>query len=147
MFLIGGSIQEEFGWAYAIDSLQRKFGLLPATLALGVIWGCWHLPLFFIHGLTQSFIPFWAFLILTVSLRTLYVWAYESTGKSIFVTLLFHSAANLTFNLFAVFDATKTNDQRAFIYFALLLVLPALVVALTSPRFRGSVGSTAPYTL
>jgi len=140
LFLIGGSIQEEFGWAYAIDGLQRKFGLLPATLALGVIWGCWHLPLFFIHGLNQSYMPFWAFLILTISLRTMYVWAYESAGKSILVTLLFHTSANLAFNLYALVDMTPKNDQRGFIYFALLAIVPAAVMALTSRQFRTARG-------
>jgi membrane protease YdiL (CAAX protease family) len=48
LFFLGGSVQEEFGWAYAIDRLQQKWPPLRASIVLGVIWGLWHLPLFFI---------------------------------------------------------------------------------------------------
>lgn len=104
LFFLGGSVEEEFGWAYAIDGMQQRWGLLPSTLALGVVWGFWHLPLFFIAGLSQSYTPSWAFLILVIALRILYVWAYEGGGKSILASLLFHTSANLPFNLFILLD-------------------------------------------
>jgi membrane protease YdiL (CAAX protease family) len=138
LFFIGGSVNEEFGWAYAIDGMQQKWGLLPATLLLGVIWGFWHLPLFFIAGMSQSFMPFWAFLILTVSLRTLYVWAYESSGKSILATLVFHTAANMAFNLYTLIDHTPKNDQSTFVYFAFLTAACATVVALSARCYRST---------
>jgi hypothetical protein len=136
MLFMGGAVNEEFGWAYAIDGLQRGRRLLPAAVTLGVIWGCWHLPLFFILGVTQSFLPFWAFLILAVALRVLFVWAYEGSGKSIVVTLLFHTTLNLTLNLFVLVDRTAQRNERGFIVFALLSLVAAVVVALASRRYR-----------
>jgi uncharacterized protein len=137
LFFLGGSVEEEFGWAYAIDGMQQRWGLLPSTLALGVVWGFWHLPLFFIAGLSQSFTPFWAFLILVISLRVLYVWVYESAGKSILASLLFHTSANLAYNLFDLLDHSS-KSQPVYVYFVLFCAVPAACVALTAKCYRSS---------
>jgi membrane protease YdiL (CAAX protease family) len=136
LFLVGGSMNEEFGWAYAIDRLQQRYRLLPAAVILGVIWGFWHLPLFCIVGATQSFMPFWAFVMFTVGARVLFVWAYEGTGKSILTTLLFHTTTNLTLNLFVLVDRSPLRNERGFIAFAGLMLGTAVVVALASRRYR-----------
>jgi uncharacterized protein len=135
LFFLGGSVEEEFGWAYAIDGMQQRWGLLPSTLALGVVWGFWHLPLFFIAGLSQSYTPFWAFMILVLSLRILYVWVYEGAGKSILASLLFHTSANLAYNIFNLLDHSSKN-QPVYVYFVLFCAVPAAVVAATAKCFR-----------
>ena len=49
--IIGGPLAEELGWrGFALDRMVRRWGLLTASLVLGVIWWAWHLPLFFIKG-------------------------------------------------------------------------------------------------
>ena len=45
---------EEIGWrGYALPRLARDLGLAPASIVLGVIWACWHLPFFFIPGVAH----------------------------------------------------------------------------------------------
>ncbi len=40
---------EELGWrGYAQGNLIRAFGLLPGLLLLGIIWGFWHSPIFYV---------------------------------------------------------------------------------------------------
>ena len=136
LFFLGGSFQEEFGWAYAIDRLQQRFALLPATLLLGVIWGCWHLPLFFITGLSQTFMPFWAFIVITVSARVIYVWAYETANKSILATLVIHTSLNFSFNLFTLLQSVPHGNESGFVDLALLSALAASAIAVTYPRYR-----------
>ncbi len=140
LFFIGGSCGEEFGWAYAIDALEQRRNPLTAAVLLGAIWGCWHLPLFFIPGLTQSYMPFGVFLIFTISQRVIYTWGYESTRKSIFTTLLFHTSSNLAFNLYAVVERNH-GDQRGFIDFAVLMSAVAIIIALTSKRYAAGTPS------
>jgi uncharacterized protein len=42
---------EEIGWrGYALPRLAFQIGLRTASIIIGVIWACWHLPLFFIPG-------------------------------------------------------------------------------------------------
>lgn len=136
LLFIGGSVNEEFGWSYAIDRLQQGRRLLPAAVILGVIWGCWHIPLFFIAGLTQSFMPFWAFLTFTVAFRVLIVWGYENNRKSILLALLFHTASNFSFNMYNLIDRTPQRDERGFIAYCLLTLFVAIAVALTARCYR-----------
>lgn len=138
LFFLGGSVDEEFGWAYAIDRLLTRFRPLPAAVILGILWGFWHLPLFFIAGTTQFFVPLWMFLILTVSFRTLFVWAYESTGKSILVTLLFHTSVNMAFSLVAVVVMKPGVPQTGFLIFAVLALACAIGVVLSSKLYRNT---------
>ncbi len=42
---------EELGWrGYALPKLLQRFSPLVASLIIGVLWGLWHQPTFFIAG-------------------------------------------------------------------------------------------------
>ncbi|MCX6239762.1 MAG: type II CAAX endopeptidase family protein [Bacteroidia bacterium] len=48
MILFGGL--EEFGWrGLLLPELNKKFNLPISAIVVGLIWGLWHLPLFFIQ--------------------------------------------------------------------------------------------------
>ena len=128
MFFIGGALQEEFGWAYAIDHMQRRWPALPAAALLGVIWAFWHLPLFFIPGLTQPYLPFWSFVLTTTCFRILFVWAYNASRHSILTTLLFHASLNFSLNLFSLVDRRDGVVQIDWLYFCALSTLATLPV-------------------
>jgi len=49
---------EEMGWrGFAMPRLQAQMHPFAASAVLGLIWGVWHLPNFFIPGSNQEFIP------------------------------------------------------------------------------------------
>jgi CAAX protease family protein len=104
IMIVGGPLAEEFGWrGYALDRLQAFGGAVNASVALGIIWALWHLPLFFIPGTSQGAIAFvsWAFWLWTaqvVSLTAIYTWIYNNTNRSIFGAVLFHFMHNATFS-------------------------------------------------
>jgi membrane protease YdiL (CAAX protease family) len=101
IFFLGGPLEEEFGWrGYALDRLQANWNALVSSLILGVIWGTWHLPLFFIKGTIQSQTPFWAFMLLVLCGTILFTWLYNNTGGSILATMLFHTMNNLSLVIF-----------------------------------------------
>lgn len=52
--LILAPAMEEVGWrGYGIDSLRAHFNLLSTSMMFALLWGLWHLPLFFIKGYYQ----------------------------------------------------------------------------------------------
>ncbi|QEF95173.1 CPBP family intramembrane metalloprotease [Methanothermobacter sp. KEPCO-1] len=102
IFFLGGPLQEEFGWrGYALPRLQERYAPIYAAIMVGIIWGLWHIPLFFIQGSIQSQVPFWSFMILIISASVIYTWVYNSTG-SILAAMIIHTTGNLSYFLFPV---------------------------------------------
>ena len=94
MLLIGGG-QEEFGWrGYAQEPLQERFGVLAASLLIGLIWGFWHLPLWVMPGDGHSTYSFIAFLMMTTSISVVYAWIYNASGNKLIIAMLFHAMSN-----------------------------------------------------
>lgn len=94
-FFLAGPFQEEFGWrGYALDRLQLRFNSLNSSIILGVIWGIWHLPSFFIIGTNQGNQLFYPFLFSTIILSVLFTWIYNNSKRSILATMIFHATIN-----------------------------------------------------
>ncbi|GAA1851908.1 hypothetical protein GCM10009751_05550 [Myceligenerans crystallogenes] len=52
--LLAGPVSEEFGWrGYVQPWLRLRHGRLVTVLALGAMWGAWHVPLFLVPGTGQ----------------------------------------------------------------------------------------------
>ncbi len=95
--LFSGPASEEAGWrGFALPRLQSRYSALVSSLILGVIWTCWHLPLFFMPGQAQMGIPFPIYLCMTVALTVYMTWLYNNTRDSLVITVLSHFAYNLT---------------------------------------------------
>ncbi len=65
-----------------------------ASLALGVVWGTWHLPLFYIADTAQRHIPFGLFMVSTIALSVLFAWLFNRTRGSVLPVLVLHTAIN-----------------------------------------------------
>ena len=86
---------EEIGWrGYALPHLAERFGLSRASVVLGIIWGCWHLPQFFIREADTYQQSFWVFVIGVTALSVILAWLWQRTGGSLLLTMLLHSAWN-----------------------------------------------------
>lgn len=95
MLLLGGPLGEEFGWrGYALPVLQERYSWRVASLILGVVWGAWHLPLFYIADTTQRHIPFGLFMVNTIALSVLFAWLFNHTRGSVLPALVLHTAVN-----------------------------------------------------
>ena len=122
---------EEIGWrGYALPRLQAIYGALRASLALGVLWGLWHLPLVWVGGSYQeSRSPLTYMLVFTVTIlpiSVLFTWLYDRTQGSLLLASLFHAAINLTESALIIRD----RDGRLLLLVACALnsVLAAIVV-------------------
>jgi membrane protease YdiL (CAAX protease family) len=86
---------EEIGWrGYALPRLASRFGLARASIALGVIWACWHLPFFFIPGNDKSGQSFPVYLLAVTALSVAMAWLYWRAKGSLLITMLMHAAIN-----------------------------------------------------
>lgn len=124
MLVIGGG-QEEFGWrGYAQEPLQEKIGVIPASLVIGVIWGIWHLPLWFMAGDLHSAYSFFAFVIMTTSISLIYAWLYNTSGKKLIVVLFFHAMNNTAAPLLPFLHGVEGKPESAYwIYVAVNVVI------------------------
>ena len=101
-YFIGGPFTEEYGWrGYALDRLQTKFNALLSSLILGLIWGLWHLPLFFITGTVQENIPLYEFMLITIVISVFYTWIVNNNRDkngniNVFLAIMFHAMANFS---------------------------------------------------
>lgn len=88
-------IGEEIGWrGYALPRLAARFGLARASVMLGVIWGCWHLPQFFIREADTYGQSFVVYVLGVMALSVVLAWLWERTGRSLLLTMLLHAAWN-----------------------------------------------------
>ena len=86
---------EEIGWrGYALPRLAARFGLARASLLLGVIWACWHLPLFFVRGGDTYGQSFFVYVLQVTALSVAMAWLYARTHGSLLLVMLLHSAVN-----------------------------------------------------
>ncbi len=93
-----GGFSEEFGWrGYTLDRFQAKTSALLSSLIIGLIWGVWHLPTWFIAGDAHGIggVPdFFLFLLEVAFASVLYTWVYNNTNRSIFIAVIFHTIFN-----------------------------------------------------
>lgn len=94
LFFIG-AIGEELGWSgYIINPLQNRYGAFKASIIVGLVWAVWHIiPYYQAHQNTVWIM--WQ-CIGTVFLRTIMVWLFNNTGKSVFAMVLFHAMINIS---------------------------------------------------
>jgi membrane protease YdiL (CAAX protease family) len=128
-----GPLPEELGWrGYLLDPLLNRFGALWASLAVGVVWALWHLPLFFVLGTYQAGLgvgtpAFWLFAYFVVAYSVLYTWVHVHTGRSILAATLFHFAINASGELF------RSTLASELVSAGLVLGAVALVVLVAGP--------------
>lgn len=124
MVFFGGG-QEEIGWrAYILPHLERHLGVAKASLVLGIVWAVWHIPLWFIPGMSQQNMPFAGFVMLTVGYSFFLSWIYKASGKRPMSALVAHGTANAFVPLFPVVIAQSGDSlSRYWIWVSLTLII------------------------
>ena len=131
MILFGGG-QEEFGWrGYAMPRLEEKYGLWIGNLILGTVWGCWHLPLWFIQGTGQTYMPFGGFVLFTIGSSYILSWIMNLARNKPFAGLYAHGISNA---LIPVIPALKMQldvpQPRYWIWVSLTLLAGIIITSI-----------------
>lgn len=131
---------EEIGWrGYALPRLSAHLGLSSASIVLGIIWACWHLPFFFFSGTDKSGQSFPVYLLSVTAISVAMAWLYWRANGSLLLTMLMHAAVNNTKDIVpsAVSAATNafsfSSSRVAWLSVAILWVCAAYFLV----RMRG----------
>ncbi|MFT8343940.1 MAG: type II CAAX endopeptidase family protein [Clostridium beijerinckii] len=89
ILIFGGPLGEELGWrGFVLPILQEKYSQLLSGVIVGVIWTCWHIPMFLFH--IQGYDNFIVYLLQTISLSIIYTWIYNHVKGSLLILVLYH---------------------------------------------------------
>ena len=108
---MSGPFSEELGWrGYALEPLLDRMGFIKASVLIGVIWGIWHWPLFFMpetwHGqMGFKLAGFWMFMLSSVGHSIIISFVFIKTNQSILSSIFLHLGLNFTGQMLA-----KTSD-------------------------------------
>lgn len=90
--VIGGGL-EEFGWRGVLVHNLQKSNPFLISLGGGLIWAVWHIPLFFLAGVSQYHANFLPFLI-TIIAYSFVLTPLSLKSGSLLPCILFHALAN-----------------------------------------------------
>lgn len=120
---------EELAWhGYGTDALVSRMRLFSASMLFTLIWTLWHVPLAFIKGYYQAEIVAEGWLhalnfpLSMVAFVLLMNWLYFRSGRSITLTIIFHTSANFVNEIF------MTHPDTKLIQTVLVLILSAIIV-------------------
>ena len=121
---------EEIGWrGYALPRLLENFNALTSSLILGLIWGIWHLPLFWMAGNFHANIPFSAFLLQVIAFSIVYTWMFVGTNGNLLLPHLFHAASNTTLGVLPILPMNTGGALRPMWIAVGLWCLVAITIA------------------
>ncbi|NJE10036.1 type II CAAX endopeptidase family protein [Thermococcus sp. MAR1] len=127
ILVLGGPLAEEFGWrGFALERLQAKYNALVASLILGIIWGLWHLPLFYSTNELYKNVPFPGFVAGTILFSILFTWIFNNTNGSVLTAILFHTSGNWGHFAFPITATQWGSLYSLIINFAVVLVVLAV---------------------
>ncbi len=102
--ITSGPMGEELGWrGFALGELQKRFTPFEAALILGIIWGFWHAPLWFLSGYAgvQLLAYVLSFLVAIVSLSMIMAFFYNRC-QNILIAMWIHFLFNFPVQLIKV---------------------------------------------
>lgn len=135
--IVLGPISEEFGWrGYMLPKLEERWGPLPSAVAVGLAWGLWHLPLFYMPGSSQHelALPFLGFLLAMVAQSVIMAFIADRTEQSIWAAIFFH----WLYTCVAQVNSTGITRSVAYNWLEFLpyVLIALLVVAIWRPKAR-----------
>jgi membrane protease YdiL (CAAX protease family) len=103
LFLAAGqvwvAVGEEPGWrGFALPRLLALTSPRQATCVLALIWGIWHVPMFFVAGSLQADASPLLFAGSIFAWSSIHTALYQASRPSVVPNLLFHGTANVTLN-------------------------------------------------
>lgn len=121
---------EELGWrGYGEDAVGSYHNWFNESIIFGVVWACWHIPLFWVPGTYQAGLkelgPMYVanFMISAIGLDFIQTWVYVKNNRSMLATIIFHLFINVMQEKIAMTPETKCIETIFVFLAAALLVV------------------------
>lgn len=130
---------EETGWmGFVYPKMRRRFSVLGASIALGLIHAAWHTPADFLgnfNSMREEWLPYFAgFFVFIVGLRIIIAWIYENT-QSVLMAQLAHGFST---GFLSILVPTTNTSEIWPIFYAVYAVSLWFVAALIIRKNRES---------
>jgi len=131
-FGVPAGFLEEIGWmGYVFPKMRSQTNALGASILLGVLWSCWHLPVINYLGTATPHGAYWlpfflAFTLAMTAMRVLIAWIYTNT-RSVLVAQLTHVSST---GALVFFGASRVNAAQEATWYGLYGVTLWLSVAI-----------------
>jgi membrane protease YdiL (CAAX protease family) len=128
---------EEVGWSgFAYPLLRLRFGAFRGAVVLGILWGCWHLPVVDSLGAASPHGSAWpafflAFVAILTGLQALIAWIYDHT-ESVLLARLMHASSTGCLVALGASGVVPAQEAAWYALYAAVLWLIGSVV-----RWRG----------
>ncbi len=131
---------EEIGWmGYAFPKMRRADNAVAPAIALGLLWGAWHIPVIDYLGTSTPHGAYWfpfflAFTAAMTAMRVLIAWIYSNTN-SVLVAQLLHASSTGSLVVFSPGRVTAAQESLWYaVYAAALWLVVAIVLATFGKR-------------
>lgn len=125
-------LTEEAAWrGTLLPRVQHRLGAGWASMVIGCLWACWHLPLLATPGESDRGLPVLPFLVLIVATSVLMTALVNAAGGSVVIAALFHASFDACYSWFGV-----VSDQHAMLWTATATTTALAVALLTVTRGR-----------
>ncbi len=137
-FFMGGGLGEELGWrGFMLPALQKRWGSIQSSILVGIAWGVWHWPAFFILPEKQSafpdvLVPMVLFTLLCIVYSMIFTYVYNGSGSLLLVVII-HASLNA---IDATMDQVVPTNQGDLIAAILLLVSMVVFIPLLRKQDR-----------
>lgn len=117
--ITSGPLGEELGWrGFAYNELRGKYSSIKTAVIIGLAWGLWHIPLWFLSGYQGIDLVLYIliFMVSIIKISILISIFYEKT-RNLFIPILIHFLFNFLLNL------VKADLIQLFFYTAIFNAL------------------------
>jgi len=140
--ILGGG-QEEIGWrGYLQEQTNEIFGSIPrASIVIGIFWGIWHLPLWFMVYDEHYLTSYPGFLIMTIFLSIIFGYIYQISANNMILVVIFHGSINAAHSLlYLVYNPSLDSGQPLSWIYIGVIVLIALIFIRYHERLEQMLG-------
>jgi uncharacterized protein len=127
---------EEIGWmGFAFPKMRRPDNALTPAILLGLLWGCWHIPVIDYLGTSTPHGSYWlpfflAFTAALTAMRVLIAWVYTNTNSVVLPQLL-HAFSTGSLVVFSPPGVSAAQESLWYaIYAGTLWLLVAIITVL-----------------